>query len=335
MNEDGNKTVFSLGEYIIGGANVEITLGEFNDLRQSRDIIRALRDIEDLFALVVTAFTELEKFLLSSSVVYLTDPFVEENDMERFFDRFRDTLNLHLLSLFTAARAYEEQTCQRIKEIYKANSEFKYNPKPDFSFSFDNSFEYRVMYGLRNHCLHAQLPIDGFTFGRSGQWQDGTPTWNKPSRSRITINPYFSAREIIESRINKKVRDEVEKLDLGKLDMKYLLRNYIAQLSIIHGKIRSKTENVLGEALKKLFAAQEKLSSEENNEEIRNLSLWKQVNGKLIDRIYIEPSRLDRVVTLRKRWTSLNYINRAYISSETILIKDTYPNDGADVYITK
>ena len=262
LSEDDDKTIYSLTEGFIGGAKIEITLDEFNALEQSRDAIRALRDIEVLFALVGNAFTELEKFLLSSSVEYLTDPFVDNNDMERFFDRFRDTLNLHLLTLFTAARAYEEQTYQRIKAICKANPEFEYNPKPDFSFSFDNSFEYRVMYGLRNHSLHAQLPIDGLSFDKTGQWQAGISDSAKPSRSRITINPYFLARDIIDSGINKKVREEVRKLKLEKLDMKFLVRNYIAQLSIIHGKVRSKTENVLSEALAKLLAAQKRLCVE-------------------------------------------------------------------------
>ena len=306
LSEDGNETVFSLTEDFIGGINVEITLDEFNDLKQSRKIIRALRDVEDLFALVVTAFTELEKFILSSSVVYLTDPFVERNDMQRFFDRFRDTLNLHLLTILNAARAYEEQTIQRIKAIGKDSSEFDYNPKLAFSFSFDDSFEYRVMYALRNHSLHAQLPIDGLSFGKTSQSQDGVLGSDTPSRDRTTINPYFLAHDIIKSKkIKAGTREEVKKLGLGKLDMKFLVRSYIAQLSIIHCKVRSETETVLDEALKKLLAAREKLKAEKKNSDIQHLSIWKQVNGEFIDRLYIEPSRLDRVATLRKQWTSL------------------------------
>lgn len=87
--------------------------------------------------------------------------------------------------------------------------------------------------------------------------------------------------------------------------------------------------------LKKLLAAREKLKAEKANSDIQFLSIWKQVNGEFIDRLYIEPSRLDRVATLRKKWTSLEYINRSYISSETVLAKDTYPKNEAEVYITK
>lgn len=251
MNE-GDKTEFSLAEDFIGGANVKISADEFKELEQSRYTIRALRDIEDLFALVVTAFTELEKYLLTSSVVYLIDPFVEKNDMERFFDSFRDTLNLHLLTLLTAARTYEEQTCKRIGSIRKVINEFDYDPKPAFSCSFDDSFEYRVMHGLRNQSLHAQLPIDGSSFGRVRQSQDGKLGSDTPSRDRITINPYFLSCDIIKAKkFRAKTRHEVEALGLKKLDMKFLLRSYVAQLSIIHCKVRSETETVLSEALKK------------------------------------------------------------------------------------
>jgi len=245
---------YLIGEGYIGGSSLRIDEARFNGLVLSKKVIRLIWDIEETFSLLANSFVEFEEYLMSVVIKFHYKQ-VGGQDAHRFFDDVRQNINLKLVAMLTASRIYEEQTHQRLLELSGLVHK-TIDMKPVFSKTFDESLEYRVVYSLRNHALHNQLPVHKVTYNSTPLSETRDIRSNAPIRIRETVNPRISVREFIESKkLNAAVRQEVEKLGYEYLDLKFFIRGFVAGLTGCHEAARVATQPYLDAALDELRKA--------------------------------------------------------------------------------
>jgi hypothetical protein len=257
-----------------------------------------------------------------------------QRDADHFFDDVRQSVNLKLISALTASRIYEEQLHRRMEILSKLAGE-KIDLKASFSSAFDSSLENRVMYALRNHALHSQLPLSAITFGSSRLSITGDPRDEAPSRSRMTVDPKISTKEFCGSpKIRPATRAEVEQLGYEKLDLKFFARGFLSCLASCHDDFRRVTEGPLERALLDLKNAHLELK-EAKGDEPKHVSIYKRYEGSVIEKHYIDYAKKLRILDLRRFWSGLKWIQRSYLSSKVVSYKDTYPENHGTIWIEK
>ena len=294
----------------------------------AKDTWSAIRSVEDLFAVLVKGYSEIEKYLLTQAVDFELD--IHRFEQGEMFDDFRDQMNLLLGAFLNAARAYYEQTIQRLSDVGLVSVK---DVKAVFSLAFDGSFEYRVMDALRNHSLHLQAPISGFTISGGNEWKDDIADEGVPKRRSVIIDPYVKKLDLINSKkINSSTRAEISSIEEEQLDLKFLLRGYVAQLAICQKTIRDLTSEPLELALELMEQAENKLCvSAKHKCKFVHASLLS--DGSIKHKIYISLEHHEKLRKQRKRWSNLQYLHRVFFSSEINQAKEKYPQHHDEVWI--
>ena len=245
------RRVFFLGEPFIGGRRIEIEEELYQTCLQVKLRLEALSDIEDSFSLLAMALIEFESYLLTTSVRNLYGD--EGCDFRDFGAEVRTSLNLKLLSVLNCSRVFEEQAYRCLSQ-HDSNALFSLETiKGLFRSAFDSSFEYRVMYQLRNHAMHHSLPVGLISFGQTHQSKSDRPSDRISFRHRYTIDIGIDVQELQNSdRLNKKVRRELEGIPKKFLDLKYFLRGFAGKLGEAHQGIAEHTEELFATSLKEI-----------------------------------------------------------------------------------
>ena len=241
---------FYIGKQYIGGSELEISKETFEELFQAKRIIWDIIEIEDLFTLIALSYFEFEQTISNYTLQYLIGTYPHD-DTEELFRDISDNLNLKILTLLNAVQAYQDQLPQRLKSIQGKLPEIKAKAKLSFNEAYDSSFEYRLMETLRNFSQHNRLPLGGTTISTANLSREAKLSSDTPSRLRVTLNPYFSAKKLLEDgRINKKIRMEILKRDVDKIDAKLFIRLYISKIYECHKLIKDCTEDLLDECIR-------------------------------------------------------------------------------------
>lgn len=326
-------TEFLLTEGFLSGTVIEIDEERFNELLHAKNVIKPIWEVEDTFSLLANAFIEFEEQLLSAGMRYVYQRDMQR-DVDHFFDDVRQNVNLKLISVLTASRVYEEQLLRRTSSLSKLIGKV-IDLNGSFSSVFDSSLEYRVMYALRNHALHNQLPLGGITFSNSNLSSTGDIRDDAPTRHRVTVDPRISVEEFCNSdKLRELTRKEVEDLGCEYLDLKFFARGFVSCLAHCHSDFRTATEAVLEKSLSALQTAYNELQKAKG-EVPTHASIVRRINGRKVEDHYIDYSKKSRIRDVRKFWTGLQWLQRAYVSSEVRQSKNTYPNQHEDIWIAK
>jgi len=328
-----DKAKFFLDESFLNGDRMEISQERFEDYLLARNAISSLYKVENLFSLCAMSFIELESLLAVASIEYMAG----EYDGEEFTGRsgiLRDKLNLKIVALLTTFRAYKDQCGQRLKGVNAFSADAAPNMKAEFSKVFDASLEHRIMEGLRNYAQHADLPLYGTTYSHANQWRNDNPHADEPSRHRITINPYFSAKELINSEIRKSTRDDISSLNLGKLDAKILIRKYVADFAECHTVLKNSTEWIVDHAGAYIEDAYVTFSRIKGSE-AKFIELQKECADGEVESFHLRRENPVEVKKLRARWGALTRSVRAFVSSEPVFEKDTYLGSDTSLWVPK
>ncbi|WP_272008742.1 hypothetical protein [Roseovarius sp. ZX-A-9] len=324
---------FQLSEGYIGGAIVEIDTVRYEELLHANAVIKPIWDLEDTFSLLANSFIELEEYFLSLGISYFYQKDMQR-DMNHFFDDVRQGANLKLISALTASRVYEEQLHRKTSLLSKL-TETKIDLCPSFSSAFDESIEYRVMYALRNHAQHRQLPLTNIIFSSSNLSETGDMRDGAASRHRITIDPKISVTEFCNSdKIKSSTREEVRDLGYQYLDLKFFMRGFLSCLAVCHEDFRKATEPFVEIYLTALKEARDELWKLKGDEP-KHICIFKRYEGRVVEKHYIDYTERSRLRDLRGFWTGLQSVQRGYVSSEVKLSKDTYPEQHEKVWIAK
>ncbi|TNE90603.1 hypothetical protein [Thioclava sp. L04-15] len=302
-------------------------------LKNAATAIDLIQEVENNFDLFASAFIELEEYQMSAAIryYYSTD---RSEDLDRLFEDIRPKLNLKLVGLLTASRSYDEQIHQRADALIKTSNDLEVDLRKEFSKAYEESFEYRVMYHLRNYAQHHRPPLGRLSFSHSNQWES-CPRSQSPARSRISINPKLNTDDLLSSKkINKKVRGEIELLKVKHLDLKFFTRGFVQEIYKIHQTFRKSTEDELLKFLNVIKDSNEDLAAFIGKACDYPVLEKKEKNGNK-EKTFLDYSHQARILDKRKLWARLAWVQRGFISSEISFSVDTFPKSDEDIWIVK
>lgn len=177
------KFRYCLGTYNKPTINDEIEISETDYFHCSNILERfqKLSSAENLFRVVELNYADLETKLNS----YLTKS--PQLDFYEFDNLFVD-LNRLILNLLSSIRTYLDHTETRLKREYGVSSEEWLLFKQQTSYAYDNYFEYRFLYKLRNYSQHCGLPAGS---AEVTSFQDENSIW------RDKMNVLFNRDNLI------------------------------------------------------------------------------------------------------------------------------------------
>lgn len=322
---------FFIHESFGKGFYLEVDKEHWASLKTMRDKIIALRNCQELFETLVESVTEFEKFMLLHILEYDIG-YLNHDEKNFVFRKLRVGLNLRLLTILTAARAYIEQVPQLIGRGFQKSSKYQMAFSDNLSDVFDCSFEYRIMDALRNVAQHANLPLGGFEVNSRNISASGSLVSGEPSRSRTTIEPYFYVSKILVSKkIRKATKDELEALGLERLDAKYCVRKYLSDIAVCHSRLLDDLSEEFENARQALAGAR-KLLADEKGGAVEVVGIVRRANKQDIDDLYIDGDFYSGKIESNRNTKRLHYQTRSFVSSEVTFRKDTYSGDDKDLW---
>lgn len=305
-----------------GKKRIEIPKARHDEIVNARDALLTLMGLEESFSLLAKSLIEFEESIFRLSIQYLYNENL--NSQEWFFEKSRQEVNLKVVSILTAARAYDERLRRSLPNINEAHT-IDFHPKDNLSKAFDSSLEYRIMDGLRNMALHDHPPISSLSYGARKIMSNPKGTDDQiKTRIRHTVTPQLStSRFCATEKVRKKTRDEVSALNCQHIDVKYLIRVFISQLATCHMAFREKSSEITATALNTLEVANNDMM--EPKEKFNAPYICKSDADGNTSEQYIGYENFSIITNLRKEWSTMEHLPQIYISSEFVKTNKTYP----------
>jgi hypothetical protein len=206
----------------------------FRSIREAKDSLFRLFQIEEDYDILVGNYLDLEKTLLSltaESVVRLPrDRTIADADRRR--------INRMFANLLTSARAFVDHTRINVSQLNGRSASRGLNLLPS-EWDDDRPLAYRVLYSLRNHAQHFCSPIYGVSYQRRLARSENS----KEDKLLTSVAPYLSVDELkSDPKLDKKLLEELE-LALGKeVLIAPLVREYVSSLSSVLVEVRRMLE---------------------------------------------------------------------------------------------
>lgn len=318
-------------EPVARGYRKEISRNEFANLLRASNNLKILWRVEEFFSVLAQSYLDVEEYLAAVAIrhrySHTGDPFEED------WLRVQASLNVKLLAYITAARLYvdyAEKHLRKLRFTDGANVDFE-------SFTHeahDSSFEYRVMYEMRNYALHNDLPLGGVHYLHANRWREsGTPI-SGPSRGRLTLDPVFRVAPFVSwGSLKPKVRNQINDLGVESLDVKYFSRGFVGALWQIHRKTRQATESTFTHSMETLRSQQE-LFAREIGKDVTHLKIGEFNNdGDVVSMSICDIGHFEAVNRMRGLWKALENAQRLYVSTEIVSQSGKYPSDHPDIWI--
>jgi hypothetical protein len=165
------KTKYSLSMFKEQKFNAvrSLTFEEFE--KYSKFILRLvnIRNEENLFKIVELNYLDLISRIESSTKRFETEGLLTEEQEYLHLE-----INRLILNLLSSIRTYLDHTETRLKRSPGQDSEDYQLFKKETNTAYDNNFEYRFLYKLRNYSQHCGLPAGALTAYSSN---DNTPQY--------------------------------------------------------------------------------------------------------------------------------------------------------------
>ncbi|WP_061848511.1 hypothetical protein [Bradyrhizobium sp. DOA1] len=150
----------------------------------------------------------------------------------------RKLIARRLANLLTSARLYLDTLPKAIKKIFAADdaAEMEAKVKQETNLQYDACLAYRVMEALRNYAQHAALPIHGVT--THALWD----RVDQPTSMTFAVLPTVDRERLAQDgQFKKSVLLEISQL--GQIEFKPMVREYIEGVSAVHDKFRKMTDS--------------------------------------------------------------------------------------------
>jgi|GEM_PF-6140978 len=326
--------MITLQEDFVGGKSVSIEEQSALLIKKAKASLVGISDIEDLFSLVATSYIAIESLLVEIGISSAYNPPQDRDQVEEAFRTATENMNLKLLTLLTAFKSYEDHLPQRLVELGDSEGTIATEDKTASNHAFDSSVGYKVFTGLRNHVQHSRLPLKGITFGITNQLQNRKDAANTKSRGRHTVNPYLSVEDLLASKkLNGKVRAELETIAQPKIDLKWLIREFICRFAERHYSLRQHLAPIL-EASSSVYEQTYANASKHFDYEAKHLTIVYSGESRT-HREYIKKDLGDHTRLISERYSSFKPVPRIFMSNEVVASKDTFTGSDPDVWITE
>lgn len=303
---------FGLKRLVMGSSSfLPISPEQYQEIAQARTIIREALNLEQKFEFVVENYVEFEETLFKSGI----HDIVLGMRGYQWFHLNRATFDRRIMNLLTTAISYTDSAKHHLNIIFSRDRD-KVNPVMEsYSAEYDSRIGFRTMCKLRNFVQHQGLPVHGSTFHSCWIERDG----ERKAINRNTVDPYIRPDELRSGDFNKTILKELEELG-EKIDLKFLVRDYVEGLSAAHATVRQYisesviTSNHVLESTIKYF--QDELPAEKS---ILGLAaVRRNENGSYEDDLAIIRDPNEYRAYLEKKNPSMVNLTRRYVSSEVV-----------------
>lgn len=185
--------------------------------------------IEQKYDFIVENYLEFEGTILSRGLNHLI--IGHKDDMS--FHNDTASFNRRIMNFLTAYKTYEDSYRQHINRIFSRDKEKLRFAKKSFSDEYDNRAGYWLIPKIRNYVQHQGFPVHASTY--ESAWvtdNDGI------DRNRYTLDLYIAPAELSKGKFNLAVKERLNKMK-DKIDLKFILRDFMEGFSAAHVKNRS------------------------------------------------------------------------------------------------
>lgn len=208
---------------------VEIDQARYERLVESRQTLVDALSFEQRYELLLGNFTAFEMFCAELSV---RSKFEFDFRYETWAIVLADA-NRHALNFLATARQYADQLVRGFKHL-ELSEPFSDTAEKLLRKAYDDALEYQFVCELRNYLQHRSVAIHGMKGrGKDAPWAEGTKL-------------YCQKKLILEDRGKFKQR-VLEKLD-DEIDMLFMFRGYMAQISRVQLELRKQIKDHCEEA---------------------------------------------------------------------------------------
>lgn len=224
------KIQYGLKRLVIASSSfLPISVETYQEIAKAKMVLREALYLEQKFDFIVENYIEFEEALLKSS---FRDMVLGGQD-HQWFQVTRATFDRRIMNFLTTAIAYTDSAKQHLNNIFLRDKSKVESAVASFSTEYDARIGYRTMCKLRNFVQHQGLPVHGTTY--HSQWIEQDT--QKKGLNRNTVDPYLRPDELRTGDFNKTVLKELEALG-EKIDLKFLIRDYLEGLSKAHKTVR-------------------------------------------------------------------------------------------------
>jgi hypothetical protein len=290
------------------GAKHEIEIDEaiFNEISASDRKLTELLAIEEKYFLLLQNFYELEKHFNDLALKSLL--FHDYNWSSQINEI--NTTNRCVMNLLSSAKMYLDHIPQNLNEAFSPSTLESDEFQIQTNKQYDESFAYRVASALRNHAQHADFPIHSLNHNCAICRDSEIPTL------RHTTTGYIEVSEL-ERNIKFKSKCLAEIKSHGeKIDIKPIVRGYIASIANLQAWTRKTTEKMLDECTVTMSSWHAEFSSKCKENPMALSAVIANERGEHLDYYRITTSIADRIKKLQLHCPAQTTIDKQFISSE-------------------
>lgn len=310
---------YFLGEKILNprGAPIEINKNEFERISKAKNIIIGLMSIELKFNILFECYRRLEIEMFEMAF----DLSIKNDFNREISSGIVIKLNQNLLSFLTAVRAYHDQRPQDLAAFSTSESPWADKANSVFHEIFKLIFEYRVMEAVRNHAQHHRLPIERFYTGASR-----SATEKNISELRYSLDPEINLIELAQNmKLNKRTREEISKLGVEWMDLKFAVRRYVSGLAQGHDEVRRMLFDIFEDA-KEVYAEFADRYKSRYTLDDGAIFVMAYSEPEIFKPIYLGADVIAEVDRIYKLHLSTKNLEKRYVSSEVVRCHPKHPS---------
>ena len=287
-----------------------ITEEEYLKIKDARSALYECLFMEEKFDFLVENYLEFETTLLESTV----HDMILQDQNYRWFNLERGLFNRRLANLLSAGRTYIDHMKQHIDRIFHNRSINPFDINVELSKQYDLRFGYRCMETLRNYVQHCGFPVHMLSFQRNRVERQNKNLF------QFAIIPYLRPKDLKEDDgFKKKILKEMEAMG-EEIDLKFLVRDYMEGLSIVHSEVRkhvhqecAEWEYIISEAIERY-----KLNNPEEDTVLGLSAIIRTEEGLYKDDIALFMDFIDLRKYFEKKNNTLTNLTRRFATNEII-----------------
>ena len=301
---------FALTKTVLGyKLFIDISEEEYQAISNAKKNLLDALYLEEKLDIVIENYLEFEMELLASS----TRQMVNRGQNYFWFQEEINKLNRRVVNLLSAGRLYLDHSMHHLSNIYGDKSESIETIKNYRSEEYDLKLGFRVMEAMRNYVQHRGFPIQ--------RWSYNAKRIEKKDKFQLLFpTPFIIVEELRgDKKFEKSIINELE--EIGKeIDIKPLVREYIAGIADIYEKVRLVMVKDVLSWEKMLFTCIEKFKDKISPEE-SVIGLSAVINGDRGTYRGVMPIFMDFIEhrrELEKKNRTLSTLGIRYVISEII-----------------
>ncbi len=289
-------------------ASVLIGKNDFDAIALAHENLLAFVFAEEKFDLIVQGYTEFENELLNQTFQQLLNNAKNYNWQQEK----RGQINRKLINLLSATRGYGDHIRHAVHSLLGRDSPEAATCVEQFSKCYDASMSYRVLEALRNYSQHSGFPIHAMSFSIAKR--------DQPRRNRVaaTMAVYTKTQYLRkDAQFKKSVLEELESLG-GRVDVKPMVRDYVAAFSEVHDFLRKAVRTRANEWEQTIHAAVNSFASAAPADKMSGLAAVRKLDDAIIEKVPIFTEIIEYRSYLEKKNSDLSNLGSVYVSAETI-----------------